>query len=124
MANEKAVVWVGFSGIQYIYWIYPLSVSLDKDLNGNYIFAKATSKGWIPIYIGQGNLHQCINEDVEQLSCIRRKGATHVHLHTNEISAARWAEAQDLLVSFAAHAYTPWGCNQAPGDEAAEQMRE
>lgn len=106
--------WIGHSGTAYRYWIYPLPASLNPDQAGNYIYAKKNFAGqWVPIYIGQGDLHDRATNH-HQATCIRMKGATHFHCHKNTLERDRLAEERDLLGHYT-QAYHPTGCNERFG---------
>jgi len=113
MGTTPDVYWGGASGAQYSYWSHPLPFSCDPRQNGNYIFAKISNNVWVPVYIGQGDLNDRIN-DPTHYECAILKGATHVHVHTNPTGLSRIVEERDLL---AAHpsAYAPTGCNEKQG---------
>lgn len=101
--------WIGASGMRYTHWIYALPANLNAGQNGNYVFAKVVNNQWGPIYIGQGDLGDRLDNH-HQAACIRSKGATHFHAHKNESEKARRAEEQDLLANYTM-AYSPTGCN-------------
>jgi hypothetical protein len=85
--SKYATNWIGLSGRSYQYWIYPIGTSFRLG-SGNYIFAKQIDPDeWLPLYIGQsGNLIQ-ICGDPEILAVMKKRGATHIHVHYNEASA-------------------------------------
>ena len=58
-AGASTVQWMGQSGREYSYKIYPLGADF-KPVPANYIYAKLSKGGhWIPIYIAQTrDLHQ------------------------------------------------------------------
>ena len=115
MADQQKCTWVGDSGTEYSYFIHALPVSFDPNQNGNYIFSKKNSNGkWVPIYIGEGDLADRVNDNHHQAACINRKGATHVHVHLNASKANRKAEEEDLLAHYT-NAYAPSGCNEKEG---------
>jgi hypothetical protein len=105
--------WSGASGKKYGYWNYQLPFSCDPGQNGNYIFTRIINNVWLPIYIGQGDINDRVNDETHY-SCPIEKGATHVHVHTNSIEKDRIAEEQDLLAGHP-QAYEPTGCNEKPG---------
>lgn len=102
---EPEIHWSGASGKKYGYWSKPLPFSCNPDQDGNYIFCKIVNNVWVPIYIGQGDINECVN-DATHYKCATGKGATHVHVHTNSIEQARVAEEQDLLAGHP-QAYAP-----------------
>ncbi len=112
-APAPALHWTGASGEKYAYWSHALPVSFSSGQDGNYIFAKIVNNVWVPIYIGQGDLHDRVN-DPTHYTCATGKGATHVHAHTTATEAARIAEERDLLAGYS-QAYAPTGCNQKLG---------
>lgn len=111
--TQPEVFWTGASGKKYGYWSKSLPYHCDPDQNGNYIFAKPAIGGWTPVYVGQGDLNERVN-DPEHYQCAISKGATHVHVHTTATLAARIAEEADLLAGHP-EAYAPTGCNQKIG---------
>jgi hypothetical protein len=115
MADQGSIVWLGGSGTQYTYWIYALPAGLGSGQDGNYIYSKIVNNIWVPIYIGQGDLgdRTDINNHHQSL-CLRRKGATHVHVHLNALEAGRTSEEADLLAGHPS-AYEPSGCNERTG---------
>lgn len=114
MAERPTVNWTGGSGRQYTYHIYPLPVNFDPNQSGNYIYSRLSQDNkWIPIYIGQGDLKDR-TENHHKATCIRSKGATHVHVHTNSVEANRLSEERDLLANYT-NAYEPLGCNEKIG---------
>ena len=111
MAAVATCNWTGGSGQVYTYHVYELPASFDPNQPGNYIYAKVSpDKKWVPIYIGQGDLHDRCDPNVHHKgACIRQKGSTHFHCHLNDSEEARKAEEADLLASNA-EAYDPTGC--------------
>ena len=105
--------WTGKSGTKYGYWSKQLPFSCNPGQDGNYIFAKIVNNVWVPIYIGQGDLHDRVN-DPTHYKCATGKGATHVHVHTNTKEQDRLNEESDLLAGHS-NAYAPTGCNQKVG---------
>jgi hypothetical protein len=114
MANENTCVWTGVSGKQYTYWWYTLPHSFKDGVFGNYIYAKIVSNEWVPIYIGEGDLGTRVGPSHHQADCIKRKGATHIHAHTQPDEAVRKAEEAGLLANYP-QAYAPTGCNVKTG---------
>lgn len=111
----KTCNWKGKSDTLYTYEIHELPVSFSDDQPGNYIYSKLNDKNqWIPIYIGEGDLGDRIGADHHQAACIKRKGATHVHVHLNDSQRARKREETDLLARYK-NAYKPHGCNIKKG---------
>jgi len=105
--------WSGASGKSYGYWSKNLPYSCNPGQNGNYIFTKIVNNVWLPIYIGQGDINDRINDPIHY-SCAVSKGATHVHAHTNPTEADRLEEEQDLLAGHP-DSYAPIGCNEKEG---------
>jgi len=75
--------WVGASGRSYKYRVYTLGTNFIAK-PGNYVFAKTNAAGnWVPIYIGEsGDLSERFDNH-HAMPCIRRNGATHVHVHAS-----------------------------------------
>jgi hypothetical protein len=93
---SDSIQWDGKSGAQYQYWIYPFGTSF-KAAPGNYVYAKLTAAGWVPLYMGQTvNLAARLGNH-EKESEARRNGATHIHAHTSGIEVQRLAEEKDLI---------------------------
>jgi len=115
MSEPDKVEWTGASGTKYNYWVYALPANLNEGQDGNYIYAKVADGYWRPIYIGQGDLGKRTDIDQHhQSSCLKRKGATHMHCHKNSKEADRLAEENDLLANHP-QAYQPTGCNEQQG---------
>ncbi len=103
------------SGTPFTYYVYQLPITFNPNQDGNYIFAKTNSENkWVPIYIGEGDLASRVGDSHHQATCIRNKGATHVHVHLNGNEQARKSEEADLLARYT-NAYTPNGCNEKTG---------
>lgn len=101
--------WQGKNGNTYEFTVYPIDISFKSKVDGNYIFAKQTMRGWDAVYIGEGDL-KTRTEAHKNDGCVLRKGATHIHAHTNNNEEARKQEESDLL-GFNSEAYEPNGCN-------------
>jgi len=90
--------WLGESGTEYPYQIYPLDAEF-RPLPGNYIYAAQNEAGgWVPIYISQTrDLHQRLEGHVTLQDAIEH-GATHIHVHYSTAGqGARCTEEQDLI---------------------------
>lgn len=96
---ERTILWHGFSGKEYKYWIYDIDYNSFDPVPANYIFAKETKpKSHDAIYIGE-------TEDISErfdyhhkMVCIKRNGATHIHAHkSSKDKSVRVAEEQDLI---------------------------
>lgn len=114
MPTSPTCAWIGASGVQYTYYIHELPVSF-QEAYGNYIYSKLNNENrWVPIYIGEGDLSDRVSTAHHRTTCIERKGATHVHVHTTGSKADGQAEEKDLLGNYG-NAYEPYGCNVASG---------
>jgi len=104
--------WTGKSGQNYIYYVSALPPNFNESQPGNYIFAKKNSENrWVPIYIGETSDLGERFEDHHKMSCIKRKGATHIHAHLNHGGEiVRKNEEKDLLALYG-DAWEPSGCN-------------
>ena len=94
----EKIKWVGHSGRTYMYNIYEIGVRFRK-IPANYIIACETGiKKWKPIYIGEtADLSERFDNH-HKISCIREKGATHIHVHRNDAGGqVRSAEEADLI---------------------------
>jgi len=115
MTHQGTVMWSGASGTAYTYYVYQLPATFDPNQNGNYIYAKVVNNMWQPIYIGQGDLSARTDIDKHhQSSCLKAKGATHVHVHLNGREQDRLNEEQDLIKANSI-VYKPNGCNEKTG---------
>lgn len=110
---KKTASWIGASGKEYVYLIYPIETDFDPDQDGNYIFTKMEDDEWVPVYIGEGDLQDRIN-DPEHRPCALDRGATHLHVHLNPLEDDRTSEERDLLANHP-EAYDPPGCNRKLG---------
>lgn len=112
MSELETVEWSGASRTKYKYWVYQLPANVKSGQDGNYIYTKIENNYWQPLYIGQGDLGERTNiEKHHQSTCLKRKGATHVHAHKNDIEGDRLTEEDDLLRNYT-QAYQPTGCNE------------
>jgi hypothetical protein len=92
-----SINWPGKSGTQYQYWIYPFGTTF-KAAPGNYVYAKLTTSGWVPVYMGQTGDLSARLANHEKDAEARRNGATHIHAHTASAGEAqRCAEERDLI---------------------------
>lgn len=109
MADLVSHVWAGYAN-EYVYEVHPLPYEAEKEAKGNYIFCKLVSDEWVPIYIGEGIICKGIKEK-KHLTCVTKKGATHVHIHVHEVDVkdVREFEKGDLLQKHSV-AYKK-GCN-------------
>lgn len=98
MTDEETIDWVGASGTQYTYYIYPIGTSL-KEEPGNYVFAKEIKPGtFLQIYIGETEDLSERFDSHHKMPCIKLNGATHITVHMNSTSAqVRRAEEKDLI---------------------------
>jgi len=114
MSEPPKCTWTGKTGTTYTFEVWSLPANIKEGQDGNYIFAKAVTDNWVPIYIGQGDLGERTNGSHHQQKCIDSKGATHVHVHLNAREEIRLAEEEDLLANYT-NAYVPAGCNVKKG---------
>ena len=110
---EPDLYWTGASGKKYGYWVKKLPYHCNAGQDGNYMFCKVVSNEWVPVYIGQGDIDNRVN-DPTHYQCATGKSAQHVHVHTNSSERDRLAEEDDLLSNFHM-AYEPTGCNRKLG---------
>ena len=110
--NTPTCNWVGASGKNYKYFIYSIPPDFNNGQPGNYIFVKLSNdQKWIPIYIGETKDLGERFDGHHKMSCIKRKGATHIHVHLNFGGEdVRKKEEQDLLDHYT-NAHEPNGCN-------------
>ena len=94
--TTRTIRWLGQSGQQYEYLIYPLGTNF-KSAPGNYIFAREQSNGFVPIYIGQTSDLAERFDYHHKIGCIRKLEATHIHVHSNTSQSARLNEERDLV---------------------------
>lgn len=96
MTNNTAF-WKGQSGRKYEYKALPIYGNNWNDVAGNYIFAKIVGSYWQAVYVGQTESFEKRMPGHNELPCVRRNGATHIHVHTNANHDARLAEEKDLI---------------------------
>lgn len=96
--TEQTILWSGVSGTKYKYWIYTIDTTF-KDVPGNYIYVKETSKGyWSPIYIGETDSLKERLSNHEKMPCVKRHGGKHIHTHSSASNEeVRRAEEIDLI---------------------------
>lgn len=95
--KEKTINWPGQSTKEYTHTIYPVGTAFN-DVGGNYIFARESSPNkWSPVYIGQTSSFKDRFSDHHKADCVKRNGATHIHVHQNSSENARLAEERDLI---------------------------
>lgn len=89
--------WQGTSGAAYDYYVHAVGTAFKRE-PGNYIFAKATPQGWVPIYIGESDSlgDRCCNAH-EKWDAAIKYGATHIHCHLNRNKTSRLSEETDLI---------------------------
>lgn len=91
--------WTGATGNVYSYEIYPIDSSWNP-VAANYIFARrspyATGR-WLAVYIGESSNIRERFADHHRAPCIRKEGATHVHVHLNADQGQRLFEETDLI---------------------------
>ena len=109
MEQEK-IIWTGKSGTQYTFTIYSKDTIFDE-IDGNYIFAKKTTKVWYAVYIGEGDL-KTRTQDEEHLKCAEQKGFTHYHVHVTNNETARKFEETDLIQGNTECLVENGGCNK------------
>ena len=98
MAEAPTIYWEGQSGEKYKHWIYAMGMTFNDKKGANYVFAKETTKGsFKPIYIGKtGDLSERFDNH-HKMPCIKKNGATHIHVHLNNSEQNRTTEENDLL---------------------------
>ena len=98
MPNTRVINWTGKTGRKYKYWIYKIGHGFVRQ-PGNYIFAKETEPSkWKPIYIGETKDLSTRFDDHHKADCIKREGATAIHVHKGSSTADhRRAEERDLV---------------------------
>lgn len=95
------MTWYGKSGVAYEYHIYPFGTSF-REAPGNYIFAmKSKPNTWRPIYVGEtSNLAERFDNH-HKMPCIKRNGATHIHVRINRNGeVGRRMEEKDLMSKY------------------------
>jgi hypothetical protein len=105
------VDWPGASGRRYHYWVYRLPARFEPGQTGNFIFARLDGRRWVPLYIGQGDLHAAATAPPAR-ACLEAAGATHLHANQGGHTQVRRDEARDLLRAHP-EALQPHGCTPA-----------
>jgi hypothetical protein len=94
--TSSVCVWTGVSGRPYAYHVHALAGSIPGG-PGNFVVAKRSGKDeWTAILVGQADDIARALDDPGRRSCIRREGATHLHVRSNEDREARLSEQTDL----------------------------
>jgi len=108
--NQHACSFRGASGADYGYYVFSPNFKPDDNRFYNYLFASLSAEGgWIPLFIGQGDLQQYLS-DQAHVQEVALNGATHVLAHVSPHEQQRRMEALDMLASHPqAHAFS--GCN-------------
>ncbi len=71
------------------------------DLPGNYVFARRTAQGWVPLFIGEtANFRKRMAGHHEAWDWCRSRGAAWVLAHVNRDEAARRDEERALMVAY------------------------
>ena len=92
-----SIRWPGKSGKQYTYWTHPIGTAF-QDEPGNYLYAKDTPSGWVPVYIGETSSLRDRLANHEKEPCAKKNGATSAHAHTEHGGEAiRRLEEEDLV---------------------------
>lgn len=115
---EETCDWTGISGRPYRFRVFDLDAPIQQgEGKGNYIYAKVDAANrWRPIHVGHGDLTFRCSHCVDQMECIKKLGATHVHLRpTPGGEETRKAITRDLLARYS-QAYAPVGCTQPSGE--------
>lgn len=105
VGTKQTCVWKGASGTEYTYWVYPISQLESGGFTatpGNYIFVRyVAGEGHYAIYAGQtGDLSERF-DDHHKMSCIRRNGATHTHVHASPPDEdIRKTEERDVIAKW------------------------
>ena len=106
------VSWFGESEKRYAFHVFEKSKKFRKSLEGVYIFARISSKNtWMPIYMGQGSLHEPLWAKPEVVKCIEDKGVTHIHVRPDDNRRRRIQIVKDLMERYVM-VFDPVGCNQ------------
>ncbi|MBB3396896.1 hypothetical protein FHT71_003583 [Rhizobium sp. BK060] len=90
--------WPGHQGT-YRYWFLdsPAVPSSIKKEGGNYMFAKPTQAGWVPVYIGVADDLSSRVPYHDRWADAVRAGATHVLAHVQPNATHRASEERDLI---------------------------
>lgn len=98
MAKLPTIIWTGKSGKQYRYWIHRLPPNFKAD-SANYIFAKETPNTWVAVYVGETSDLSERFDNHHAMPCIKRNGATHIHVHTTPGGAQRRRDEEADLIT-------------------------
>ena len=76
MQTEK---WYGASGHGWVFTVAALPFQHDQPgRNGNFVFCRRSGEAWQAVLIGEGDLARAIAAGQAD-TCVKAKGATHVH---------------------------------------------
>jgi predicted GIY-YIG superfamily endonuclease len=101
--------WEGKSGEIYSFNVYPINSSFNE-VECVYLYTKPVDTLWQCIYVGQTEhlatrLNEHENGDEDSDKCIRRSGATHIHVHRESSKSTRIDIETDLRSKYR------WSCN-------------
>jgi hypothetical protein len=98
---DSRVEFSDLRGRKYVYGVRKFE-DFWADVPGNYIFAKRTSSGWVPLYIGEtASLQKRMARHHEAWDYCRNRGASFVLAHVNiGDHKEREAEQRALMVAF------------------------
>jgi predicted GIY-YIG superfamily endonuclease len=104
------VTWAGQSGNTYTFNVHPLDSNFNE-VECVYIYTKVVDKIWQTIYVGQTEhlatrLKEHENGDSDSDKCIRKSGATHIHVYQLKPKSSRLEVETDLRDNY------KWSCNK------------
>lgn len=93
-------VWMGYTGIRYVYRIQPFPVYMGdvRNILGNFIFARyEDGYGFVPVYVGCGNLRALFIRKPRLIRQIVDRGVTSIHVHSRLKKGCMRKEAIDII---------------------------
>ena len=98
MSDIPTISWLGESGTEYLYHVYPLRTVFPA-VAGNYAFAKEMKPGsWTPLRFGQTSDLSRRFDLHSKMHCVESHGGTHIHVHADDSGEQdRLREEKDLI---------------------------
>lgn len=106
------VSWFGASDQRYAFDVFDIEKQFAREQEGTFIFARISSRNtWMPLYIGEGKLHDPLWAHPQSRRCLEEKDATHIHVRFTDDQQRRVRVVKDLMEQYVM-VFNPVGCNQ------------
>ena len=105
MSYEGTVKFIGNSGDEYEFYIYPIGTTFSDEEGGVYIFTRRSQdqQGVLwhqPIYIGKTKSLKDRLLDHNEENCVAENGGTHICVRVVETAVSRGYIELDLLANY------------------------